>query len=83
VNAEWIGAAIFIVTSIFVAGKLISGNRAAVEQSKIDINRIGQKIREEERANLRRHFNMALMMVASEEDKEKRFRIAGQLREDN
>lgn len=79
---EWIGAIIFVVGAIFAAGKLISDAKAEGSQTRVDLNRMGQKMREEERANLRRHFNMALMLVASEDDREKRFRIAGQLKED-
>lgn len=81
-NAEVIGAAIFVITVIFAAGKLVSKNSS-------DINRVGAKVRDKELADferektaLRRHYNMSLMMVASEDDREKRFRIAGQLRED-
>jgi len=51
-------------------------------QTKSDINRLGAKQRDEERAALRRHFNMCLMLVAVEKEEEKRFRIAGQLKED-
>ena len=43
--------------------------------------RIGAKQRDEERANLRRHFNTALMLIAAEDDRETRFRIAWELRE--
>ena len=81
-NAELITVAIFLIGAIFAAGKLVSKNNS-------DINRLGAKMREKELADferektaLRRHYNMSLMMVASEEDREKRFRIAGQLRED-
>ena len=81
-TAELIGAAIFVVGVIFAAGKIVS-------KTTTDINRLGSKVRdkeiaefEREKTALRRHYNMSLMMVASEDDREKRFRIAGQLRED-
>ena len=81
-NTELIGAAIFVVGVIFAAGKIVS-------KATADINRIGAKVRDKELADferektaLRRHYNMSLMMVASEDEREKRFRIAGQLRED-
>ncbi len=81
-TAELIGAAIFVVGVIFAAGKIVS-------KTTLDVNRLGSKVRDKELADfekektaLRRHFNVSLMMVAAEDDREKRFRIAGQLKED-
>ena len=85
-NAELIGGAIFVVTVIFAAGKFVNsateGSKKELAQLKLDVNRLGSKLRDGDRANLRKHFNSSLMMVASEDDRETRFRIAGQLRED-
>ena len=76
-----IQALIFVATAIFTAGGIVYGTRKDLSQTKTDVNRIGAKQRDEERANLRRHFNSALMLIAAEDDRETRFRIAGQLRE--
>jgi uncharacterized membrane protein YhiD involved in acid resistance len=73
---------IFLAGVIFTAGGMTWANRKDLEQKAIDISRIGTKQRDEERANLRRHFNMALMQVAAEDDRDTRFKIAGQLKED-
>jgi hypothetical protein len=80
--SEWITAAIFVVGAIYAAGRVLSNNKAEIDQAKIDLNRMGQKIRDEERAALRRHFNSSLLQVACENDRKTRFKIAGQLKED-
>jgi len=77
-----ITAVIFLVGVIFAAGRLIYTQQEELKQTKVDLNRMGQKMREEEKAALRRHFNMCLMQVAAEDERETRFRIAGQLKED-
>ena len=76
-----IAAIVAVIGGIFAAGKLFSSVRENQDQTKLDVNRMGQKIRDEERAELRRHFNSSLMQVACEDDRETRFKIAGQLRE--
>ena len=80
-NVELIGAAIFVITTIFAAGGVVWTTRKELVQTKIDVNRVGQKIRDEEKTAWRRHYNSSLMQVACEDDRETRFRIAGQLRE--
>ena len=77
-----IAAIVAVIGGIFAAGKLFSTTEASQQQTKLDVNRIGQKMRDEERAELRRHFNSSLIQVACEDDRETRFRICGQLKED-
>jgi hypothetical protein len=82
VNTELIGAAIFVITTIFAAGGIVWTTRKELAQTKIDVNRVGQKIRDEERSAWRRHYNSSPMQVAVEDDRDTRFKICGQLKED-
>ncbi len=77
-----LGIVIGAGTGIFAAGKRSASAEKDVAQSKLDINRVGSKGRDDEKAALRRHLNLCLMIVAAENDPDKRFRIAGQLKED-
>lgn len=73
---------IFIATAIFVAGGIVKSNRKEQDQTKTDISRIGTKQRDEERAAARRYHNICMVIVANENDKDTRFKIAGMLKED-
>ncbi len=85
-NAELIGAAIFAVGVIFAAGKFVNsateGTKKELAQSKLDVNRLGQKLREGEKAAARRHHNLCAVIIANTENKDDRFKIAGLLKED-
>ncbi len=78
----FLGAIIFAIGVIYAAGKIVQGTRNEATQTKVDVNRLGYKMHDEEKAAARRHFNICLIMVAAEPDPDKRFRIAGQLKED-
>jgi hypothetical protein len=79
---EWLTAAIFVATAIFTAGGIVLVTRRDLWQNKQDINRVGSKVREDEKAEARRHHNMCMVQIASEDDRDTRFKIAGMLKED-
>ena len=85
-NAELISAAIVIVGVIFTAGKIVNsvteGTKKELAAAKQDINRIGAKFRDLERVTDRRHHNVCMVLVAIQQDKDERFKIAGLLKED-
>jgi hypothetical protein len=77
-----IAAIIFLVGVIFAAGGRLSSIRKELAQSKLDINRMGSKNRDEEKAAARRYHNICMVIIANEERREDRFKIAGLLKED-
>jgi hypothetical protein len=79
---EWVNAAIFMAGAIFAAGGIVLGTRRDLWQNKQDINRVGSKVREDEKAEARRHHNLCMVQIASENDRDTRFKIAGMLKED-
>ena len=85
-NAELIGGAIFVVTVIFAAGKFVNsateGSKKELAQLKLDVNRLGSKLRDGERAAARRHHNICAVIIAAQDKEEDRFKISGLLKED-
>jgi hypothetical protein len=96
-NAELIGAAIFVVGVIFAAGKFVNSvtegykqeiaalrQRYETEhaQTKLDVNRLGSKFRDLEKAAARKHHNICEVIIATQKSKKDRFKIAGLLKED-
>jgi hypothetical protein len=75
---EWIGAAIFAVGAIFAAGKFMSTIRAELSQVRSDMNGIGRKVRDTQKQN----HKIALVILASTDDREERFRLVDLLKED-
>lgn len=73
-NAEWIGAVIFVVGTIFTAGKLISSQRAEIQQLKGDLNGIGKKVRKQHTRDL--------VLIALTDDRAERLRLVGILKEE-
>jgi hypothetical protein len=71
---EWIGAAIFVIGTIFTAGKIISAQRSATQQLKGDLNGIGRKVRKQHTRDL--------LLIAGTDSREERFRLVEILRED-
>jgi hypothetical protein len=75
-------AVIFAVTVVFVAGGIVYGSRMDHASTKLDVNRMGGKIRDDERAAARRHHNLCMVIVANTDDRDTRLKIAGLLKED-
>jgi len=73
-NAEWIGAAIFVIGTIFTAGKIISSQRADIQQLKGDLNGIGRKVRKQHTRDL--------ILIAATDEREERFRLVEILKEE-
>jgi hypothetical protein len=74
VNAEWIGAVIFVITAIFAAGKIISSQRSEIQQLKGDLNGIGRKVRKQHTRDL--------VLIAMTDNRKERFKLVGILKED-
>jgi len=80
---EWVVAvAIAVFGAIYAAGRIVAGTRKEVEHAKADINRMGAKIRDEQKDAARRHHNLCLVKIAAENDRKTRFKMAAMLRED-
>ena len=78
----FIGALVFLIGVIFTAGGIINGQKKENAQLKIDISRIGNKQRDEEKNAARRYHNICMVLESMIDDKETRFKIAGLLKED-
>lgn len=74
--------AIWLVGVIFVAGGIVYGQKKENAQLRLDVSRLGNKSRDEERAAARRYHNMCMVLIANEDDKDTRFKMAGMLKED-
>ena len=96
-TAELIALAIFVVGVIFAAGKFVNsateGSKQEIAslrqryetelaQTKLDVNRLGSKLREAEKAAARHHHNICAVIIATQQSTDDRFRIAGLLKED-
>lgn len=85
-TGELIGAAIFVFGVIFAAGKFVNsvteGTKKEMAQTKIDVNRIGAKVRELEKVVARHNHNTCQVLQAIQENKDDRFKTAGLVKED-
>ena len=77
-----IAAIVAVIGGIFAAGKLFSTTEASQQQTKLDVNRIGAQRREDEKNAARRYHNICMVLIASEDERAERFKIAGLLKED-
>jgi len=78
----WLSALIFVGGVIFSAGGIVYSTRKELAQNKLDVNRLGGKGREEEKAAARRYHNLCMVIIAGEDNRETRFKVAGMLKED-
>jgi hypothetical protein len=78
-----VAAFIFLAGTIFATGGIVALTRKEIGQLKLDVNRMGNKSREEEKAAARRYHNQCMVAIANENDRDTRFKIAGMLKEDS